>query len=80
MDFAGTDPILLADVSDEDGRHQLRILSYLFHDGSRSIYIEVEETHEGFAGKNLYPLSGAVHILRNVTEAERWALEMREHS
>lgn len=59
--------------------HVLTVAEYTFPDGESAPYVEVSETHDGFTGPSkLYPLSGAVHVLQNVGEDERWDIEARE--
>lgn len=77
--FRGTNAEVVGER--EEAGHLLRIVSYEFDDGGTyalAAYVEVAESHDSAYGARILPLSAAVHILQNVTDTERWALENRE--
>ncbi len=62
-----------------DHTHMLSIALYRFPDGTASPYVEVSESGP-HAGTRLVSLSDAVHALRNLGEAELFAVGNREPS
>lgn len=60
-----------------DERHELHLVTCQFEDGT-STYVVAADTHEGGGRPTMLALSDAVHVLQNLTAAERWELSARE--
>lgn len=61
-----------------DGAHVVRIVEYVFPDGSRVPYVELHETHDGARPGRVMALSALVHLAQNVTDLEVWAIGNRD--
>lgn len=68
----------IASVSIGDDRHELHRVTAAFEDGETSVYIVAADRHDGGGHPTMLPLSEVVHVVQNLTEAERWAIGGRE--
>lgn len=75
--FKGKSPIVLCTWG--DGAHHISVVSYLFDDGTRALYVCAwEDEGHSAAAPILHAFSEAVHILMNVGDVERFQISTRE--
>lgn len=74
--FLGTRGMVLSEV--EEAGHVLRVVIYVFPDGSACPYVEAGEHHDGASPMRLHALSTAVHLLQNVGGDEAFQIGNRE--
>jgi hypothetical protein len=60
-----------------DDAHALWLVQCFFPDSTTSLYVVAADVHDSGAPPAMLSLTSAVHVLQNVTEDERWALEGR---
>lgn len=58
----------------EHAGHRIAIAEYVFDDGSRALFVEAVEEHDGVSAAAVFPLTEAVHLLVNVRDDEFWRI------